>query len=128
MKKLILFLLPLVTIQIHAASPIQGLLERIDKGASRKFVIEEVKSDGDFFELGWEKGKVVVRGNNNFEYDLVDVLRQAVAEKGRLVYLQTERYCHRFDTNLHDISIFFSYICSVCVNGALLIAELKERI
>ena len=26
------------------------------------------------------------RGNNNFEYDLVDVVRQAVAEKGRLVY------------------------------------------
>ena len=24
------------------------------------------------------------KGNNNFEYDLVDVLRQAVAEKGRL--------------------------------------------
>lgn len=26
------------------------------------------------------------RGNNHFEYDLVDVVRQAVAEKGRLVY------------------------------------------
>lgn len=26
------------------------------------------------------------RGNNNFEYDLVDVVRQAVAERGRLVY------------------------------------------
>lgn len=26
------------------------------------------------------------RGNNNFEYDLVDIVRQAVAEKGRLVY------------------------------------------
>lgn len=64
MKKLILFLLLLVTIQVHAASPIQGLLERIDKGASRKFVIEQVKSDGDFFELDWQKGKVVVRGNN----------------------------------------------------------------
>jgi hypothetical protein len=24
------------------------------------------------------------KGNNNFEYDLVDVLRQALAEKGRL--------------------------------------------
>ena len=26
------------------------------------------------------------RGNNNFEYDLVDIVRQAVAEKGRLMY------------------------------------------
>ena len=26
------------------------------------------------------------RGNNNFEYDVVDIVRQAVAERGRLVY------------------------------------------
>lgn len=26
------------------------------------------------------------KGNNNFEYDLIDITRQAVAEKGRLVY------------------------------------------
>lgn len=26
------------------------------------------------------------KGNNNFEYDLTDIVRQAVAEKGRLVY------------------------------------------
>lgn len=26
------------------------------------------------------------KGNNNYEYDLVDIVRQAVAEKGRLVY------------------------------------------
>ena len=25
------------------------------------------------------------RGNNNFEYDLVDIVRQAIAEKGRIV-------------------------------------------
>ncbi|ADV42401.1 alpha-N-acetylglucosaminidase [Bacteroides helcogenes] len=64
MKKQILFLLLLTSIHIHATSPIQGLLERIDKGASRKFVIEQVKSDKDFFELDRQKGKVVVRGNN----------------------------------------------------------------
>lgn len=29
------------------------------------------------------------RGNNNFEYDLVDVVRQAVADKARAVHLQT---------------------------------------
>ena len=49
---------------LHAASPIQGLLERIDKGASRKFVIEQVKSPTDFFELDQKGDKVVIRGNN----------------------------------------------------------------
>ena len=46
------------------ASPITGLLERIDKGASRKFIIEQVKSDNDFFELDRKGEKVVIRGNN----------------------------------------------------------------
>lgn len=47
-----------------AGSPITGLLERIDKGASQKFKIEQTKSDTDFFELDQDRGKVVVRGNN----------------------------------------------------------------
>lgn len=46
------------------ASPITGLLERIDKGASRKFVIERLKGEKDFFELDQKGNKVVVRGNN----------------------------------------------------------------
>lgn len=46
------------------ASPITGLLERIDKGASRKFVIEHLKGEKDFFELDQKGNKVVVRGNN----------------------------------------------------------------
>lgn len=46
------------------ASPITGLLERIDKGASRKFVIERLKGEKDFFELDQKRNKVVVRGNN----------------------------------------------------------------
>lgn len=46
------------------ASPITGLLERIDKGASRKFVIERLKGEKDFFELDQKGKKVVVRGNN----------------------------------------------------------------
>lgn len=46
------------------ASPITGLLERIDKGASRKFVIERLKREKDFFELDQKGNKVVVRGNN----------------------------------------------------------------
>ena len=33
------------------------------------------------------------KGNNNFEYDLTDIVRQAVAEKGRLVYpIMTNAY------------------------------------
>ena len=39
-------------------------MERIDKGASRKFVIEQVKSPTDFFELDQKGDKVVIRGNN----------------------------------------------------------------
>lgn len=46
------------------ASPITGLLGRIDKGASRKFVIERLKGEKDFFELDQKGNKVVVRGNN----------------------------------------------------------------
>lgn len=48
----------------QATSPVQGLLERIDKGASRKFIIEQVKSPTDFFELDQKGDKVVIRGNN----------------------------------------------------------------
>ncbi len=65
MKKTFIFICLLcISIAMQAASPIQGLLERIDKGASRKFVIEQVKSDTDFFELDQKKDKVVIRGNN----------------------------------------------------------------
>ena len=32
-------------------------------------------------------------GNNNFEYDLVDIVRQAIAEKGRLVEKVVEFDC-----------------------------------
>lgn len=50
---------------IYAASPIKGLLERIDKGASSKFIIEEVPAAEDYFELSSSpKGRVVVKGNN----------------------------------------------------------------
>lgn len=45
------------------ANPVKDLLERIDKGASRKFIIEKIDSKKDFFELESRKGKVVVRGN-----------------------------------------------------------------
>lgn len=53
-----------LTMVVQAASPIQGLLERIDKGASQKFVIEQIKSPTDFFELDQKGDKVVIRGND----------------------------------------------------------------
>lgn len=45
------------------ANPINNLLERIDKGASKKFAIELKKGETDFFELDQRGKKVVVRGN-----------------------------------------------------------------
>lgn len=64
MKKYLLLLIALVATVSYAATPIDGLLERIDKGASKKFIIEQKKSDIDFFELDQRGKKVVVRGNN----------------------------------------------------------------
>ena len=60
---LLVLLVSAWTVQLFA-SPIDGLLERIDKGASRKFAIELKKGDKDFFELGQKGNKVLVRGNN----------------------------------------------------------------
>lgn len=54
-----------LTLLVHATSPVQRLLECIDKGASQKFIIEQVKSPADFFELDQKGDKVVIRGNNS---------------------------------------------------------------
>lgn len=64
MRTICLICMLCLAVVVKAASPIQGLLERIDKGASRKFVIEQVKSPIDFFELDQKGDKVVIRGNN----------------------------------------------------------------
>lgn len=64
MRTICLICMLCLAVVVKAASPIQGLLERIDKGASRKFVIEQVKSPTDFFELYQKGDKVVIRGNN----------------------------------------------------------------
>lgn len=61
----VLLIVALFISTIASASAITGLLERIDKGASKKFIIEQIKSDKDFFELDQQGNKVVVRGNNN---------------------------------------------------------------
>lgn len=64
MRTICLICMLCLAVVVKAASPIQGLLERIDKGASRKFVIEQVKLPTDFFELDQKGDKVVIRGNN----------------------------------------------------------------
>ena len=65
MTKLIVILFAIgISLSIHATSPIKGLLERITPGNADKFIIEQVKSPNDFFELDQQNNKVVIRGNN----------------------------------------------------------------
>ena len=63
MKRLFLLLACLAALQL-LATPIDDLLERIDKGASRKFKIELKKADKDYFELDQAGNRPVVRGNS----------------------------------------------------------------
>ncbi len=63
MKRLLFLLMAAVALPLMA-TPIDDLLERIDKGASRKFKIELKKSDRDFFELDQQGNRPVVRGNS----------------------------------------------------------------
>ena len=46
------------------SNPVNGLLERIDPGASKKFILQVKKGPSDFFELDQKGDKVVIRGNN----------------------------------------------------------------
>ena len=64
MKRFIFALMFLSVALWSNASPVSDLLERIDRGASQKFIIQKVDSEKDFFELDQKGNKVVVRGNN----------------------------------------------------------------
>ncbi len=59
-------LFAIISVTSFAANPIKGLLERIDPGASRKFVTEvKASPDGlDYFEIGRKGDKVYVKGND----------------------------------------------------------------
>lgn len=46
------------------SNPVHDLLERIDPGASKKFIIQVKKGQSDFFELDQKGDKIVIRGNN----------------------------------------------------------------
>lgn len=63
-RQIVYFFFLIAAMPIWAATPIDGLLERIDPGASKKFVIELKRGSQDFFELDQKGKKVVVRGNN----------------------------------------------------------------
>jgi len=63
MRKAFLAILCALTCLVAAANPIENLLERIDPGASSKFLIELKPSQKDFFELDQRGNRVVIRGN-----------------------------------------------------------------
>lgn len=51
---------------VLAQSPVEGLVERIEKGASKKFLFEisDAESPEDFFTLSTKRGKILIEGNN----------------------------------------------------------------
>lgn len=63
-RNLLIAFMFFIALQLFAATPIEGLLERIDKGASRKIMTETVRSDRDFFEITSKNGNPLIRGNN----------------------------------------------------------------
>lgn len=62
MRKTLLTLFCLLALAAQA-NPVDGLLERIDRGASRKIKTELVKQDHDFFEITAKGGKPCIKGN-----------------------------------------------------------------
>ena len=46
-RNLLIAFMLFIALQLFAATPIEGLLERIDKGASRKIMTEMVSGDAD---------------------------------------------------------------------------------
>ena len=49
----------------YAAHPVENLLERIDKGASKKIAVKEIPGSKDFFEISsTPDGRPLITGNN----------------------------------------------------------------
>lgn len=59
----ILFVFLFGVVGAYALNPVEGMLERIDKGASKKFKIEKTTDKTDYFELSQRGDKVCVKGN-----------------------------------------------------------------
>ena len=72
MKKIILALVAIFTFSALSAAepepvnPVAQLVDRIHKGASKKFIFEltDQQSEEDFFELSSKGSKIIVKGNN----------------------------------------------------------------
>ena len=62
MRNFIIALFCLTSVVI-SANPVENLLERIERGASKKFKTQLIKGPTDFFELSQEGNKVVIKGN-----------------------------------------------------------------
>ncbi|MBQ5506091.1 MAG: alpha-N-acetylglucosaminidase N-terminal domain-containing protein, partial [Prevotella sp.] len=62
MKYILLVLMNIFVLGMQA-NPVTDMLERIDKGASKKFKIELKASEKDYFELSQDGKKIVVKGN-----------------------------------------------------------------
>lgn len=62
MKRLILLLFMALPAMLHA-NPVDKMLDRLESGASKRFITEKVAADKDYFELESRGGKIVVRGN-----------------------------------------------------------------
>lgn len=61
-----LFFIAAVTVfgSALASHPVEELIDRIDPGASSRFVIRQVDSDKDFFEISAVDGKPAITGNS----------------------------------------------------------------
>ena len=64
MRQIISTLSFIVSLSSFAAHPVEDLLNRIDSGASQKFVIIQTKSPTDFFEISTVNGKPAITGNS----------------------------------------------------------------
>ncbi len=66
MKTLIISMVCWLAATAATANPVTRLLERIDKGASKKFKTELVKQDKDFFEIDQTApaAPIIIRGNS----------------------------------------------------------------
>lgn len=62
-KILSLFALVMLAISVQASNPLLSLVERIDKGASNKFIVEIKPDSIDYFELSTKGGKVLISAN-----------------------------------------------------------------
>ena len=105
-----------------AANPVDRLLERLEKGASRHFVTERVAADKDFFELSARKGKVVVRGNSyvniaaGVHYYLKHYLHQQVSWSNFSIHLP-ETLPLPQTTERHETDLKLRYDFNYCTHS-----------